>query len=156
MTNEIPSDQETASVSLTSDIVAAYVANNSVPRSDLATLIVDVHAAIERLRTGTVREVEEKLVPALPIKRSVTNDYIVCLEDGKRFKSLKRHLSTQYGLTPDEYRAKWGLPSTYPMVAPAYAVARSTLAKSMGLGRKRPTSADGIAPVKPRRKRKTG
>jgi predicted transcriptional regulator len=155
MTDQALSEPETTSVSLTSGIVAAYVAHNSVPRTELTTLIADVHAAIERLRAPSSTEEQEKPSPSVPIRRSVTADYIVCLEDGRKFKSLKRHLSTRYGLTPDAYRAKWGLPSTYPMVAPNYAAARSALAKDMGLGRKRaqPAAAPKAAAAKPGRKR---
>ena len=137
MTDEATRQDNTDAVSLASDIVAAYVSNNSVPWAELPALIADIHAAIARLRTGTAQEPETKLIPAVSIKKSVTPDYIVCLEDGKKFKSLKRHLSTHYNLSPDEYRQKWNLPRDYPMVAPAYAAARSSLAKSMGLGRKR-------------------
>ncbi|TPL11742.1 MucR family transcriptional regulator [Mesorhizobium sp. B2-4-14] len=135
----------TVSISLTSDVVAAYVSNNSVPVAGLTELIVTVHAAFERLRNGVLREVKGKLSPAVSIRHSVTTDYIICLEDGRRVKLLKRHLSARYGLTPDQYRAKWDLPSNYPMVAPAYAAARSTLAKSIGLGRKRNKPAPGKA-----------
>jgi predicted transcriptional regulator len=120
---------------LTAEIVAAYVANNSVPTANLPNLIATVHRSV----SGLVRPAEpvrETPAPAINPKRSVHPDYIVCLEDGKRFKSLKRHLMTHYGQTPDEYRAKWGLPRDYPMVAPNYAAARSALAKKMGLGRK--------------------
>ena len=120
---------------LTAEIVAAYVANNAVPVSNLSSLIATVHGAIAGLST-TAAAVAEAPVPAVNPKRSVHADYIVCLEDGKRFKSLKRHLMTHYGLTPDEYRTKWGLPHDYPMVAPNYAAARSELAKKLGLGRK--------------------
>jgi len=137
MTYPLPTNADTSNVSLTSNIVAAYVANNPVPRSDLPALILDVHSAIERLRSGGSATTDSRPTPAVPIKRSVTPEYIVCLEDGKKFKSLKRHLATQYGMTPDEYRARWDLASTYPMVAPAYAATRSALAKSMGLGRKK-------------------
>ena len=137
MTDQVTNRYEAPSVSQTRDIVAAYVANNPVPRSDLAALIVDVHAAIERLRTGAPREAREKLSPFVPIKHSVTGDYIICLEDGKKFKSLKRHLRTHYNLSPEEYREKWGLPHDYPMVAPNYAASRSALAKKMGLGTRR-------------------
>ncbi|WP_342642903.1 MucR family transcriptional regulator [Rhodoligotrophos ferricapiens] len=121
---------------LTAEIVAAYVANNAVPSESLPGLIKDVYRAL----TGTL-EPEEKqaaeLKPAVPLRRSVTPDYIVCLEDGKKFKSLKRHLRTQYNMTPEQYREKWGLPADYPMVAPNYAAARSDLAKKMGLGQKK-------------------
>lgn len=120
---------------LTASIVSAYVANNAVPAVNLAALIATVHSAVVGLPQAQER-VTEPLVPAVNPKRSVHAGYIVCLEDGKRFKSLKRHLMSSYGLTPDEYRTKWGLPHDYPMVAPDYAAARSQLAKALGLGRK--------------------
>jgi predicted transcriptional regulator len=121
-------------VGLTADIISAYVSNNTVGREDLASIIADVHDALSRAsqRTGGVER--EELKPAVTPKKSVTADYIVCLEDGKKFKSLKRHLRTHYNLSPEEYREKWGLPHDYPMVAPNYAAARSQLAKQMGLG----------------------
>jgi predicted transcriptional regulator len=115
-------------------IVAAYVSNNSIQRENLPTLIVDTFAALTR--TKQPEAVVEDLRPAVPVKRSVQPDHIVCLEDGKKFKSLKRHLMSQYNMTPGEYREKWGLPRDYPMVAPNYAAARSELAKKMGLGRR--------------------
>ena len=121
---------------LTVDIVSAYVSNNSVPRTELANLISSVRQSLG----GAGRAAEltaAPLAPAVPIRKSVHGDYIVCLEDGKKFKSLKRHLGVHYGMTPDEYRQKWGLPADYPMVAPNYAAARSELAKKIGLGRKR-------------------
>ena len=146
------SDQDSSSVDylgLTADVVAAFVGNNSVPATELPDLIAKVHGALLRLTTPTPVVVEEVLKPAIPVKKSVTPEYIVCLEDGLKFKSLKRHLRTKYNMTPEEYRAKWGLPNDYPMVAPSYAEARSNLAKKMGLGqqRKKPVVA---APVKPR------
>jgi predicted transcriptional regulator len=121
---------------LTADIVAAYVAHNALSADKLADLIGSVHAALSKASTQAVEPEKVELVPAVSIKKSVTQDYIVCLEDGKKFKSLKRHLKTHYDLSPEEYREKWSLPRDYPMVAPAYAAARSNLAKSMGLGRK--------------------
>lgn len=124
-------------IELTADIVAAYVANNQLDGVQLADLIGSVHDSLTRLTTGVAEVVAEPQQPAVPVKRSVTPDYIVCLEDGKKFKSLKRHLRTSYDLTPEQYRAKWGLPSDYPMVAPNYAASRSALAKSMGLGQQR-------------------
>jgi predicted transcriptional regulator len=120
---------------MTADIVAAYVANNPVPAANLAELIATVHGAVAGL-SDTAEPIGPPQSPAVNPKRSVHPDYIISLEDGKRFKSLKRHLSTHYGLTPDAYRAKWGLPHDYPMVAPNYAASRSELAKKMGLGRK--------------------
>ena len=124
-------------VELAAEIVSAYVSNNSVPASELPTLLNDVHEAIVRVASGAQPIVVEAAKPAVPPKKSITNDYIVCLEDGRKFKSLKRHLRTQYNLSPEEYREKWGLPADYPMVAPAYAKARSALAKQMGLGQQR-------------------
>ncbi|RWG13194.1 MAG: MucR family transcriptional regulator [Mesorhizobium sp.] len=135
-----------ALIELTADVVSAYVSNNPVPVGELPALIDRVHAALKGTVGGPVEKPEE-LKPAVPIRKSVTPDYIISLEDGKKFKSLKRHLSTHYGLTPDEYRAKWGLPADYPMVAPNYAAARSALAKTMGLGRK-PGEAQQAAPAK--------
>lgn len=125
-------------IELAADIVSAYVSNNSVPSSDLPHLINDVHNALMRVGAGVAPELpSEPQKPAISVKKSVTPDYIICLEDGKRFKSLKRHLRTQYNISPDQYREKWGLPPEYPMVAPNYAEARSRLAKEMGLGQQR-------------------
>ena len=126
-------------ISLAADIVSAYVANNSVRAADLPSLINSVHGALQDLATGASTPAvvaAPPQEPAIAIKKSVTPDFIICLEDGKRFKSLKRHLMTAYDLTPEAYRAKWKLPSDYPMVAPAYAKQRSELALSLGLGRK--------------------
>jgi predicted transcriptional regulator len=128
---------QTNFIELAADIVSAYVSNNSVAAADLPALIGEVHAALVRVGSGTAVAATDVLKPAVPPKKSVTNDYIICLEDGKKFKSLKRHLRTQYNMTPDEYREKWGLPPDYPMVAPNYATARSELAKQMGLGQQR-------------------
>lgn len=130
-------------IELAADIVSAYVSNNSVSANDLTALLGDVHSALQRVDKGDVEPVAEPAKPAVPIKRSVAPDYIVCLEDGKKFKSLKRHLRTQYNLTPEEYREKWGLPADYPMVAPNYAAARSALAKEMGLGQQRRRTGRG-------------
>ncbi len=126
-------------VGLTAEIVSAFVANNTVAPADLPGLIGDVHLALARASGGAGSEAAERseLRPAVPVKKSVTDDFIICLEDGKKFKSLKRHLRTQYKLSPDQYRAKWDLPPNYPMVAPNYAAARSQLAKKMGLGTSR-------------------
>jgi len=124
-------------IDLAADIVSAYVSNNSVAASDLPALINEVHGALSRVTTGAVEAEPEPLKPAVPVKKSVHPDYIICLEDGKKFKSLKRHLRTHYNMTPEEYREKWGLPADYPMVAPNYAQARSELAKKMGLGQQR-------------------
>ena len=130
-------------VQLTADIVSAYVTNNTIESGQLSKLIEEVHAALVRAPVAASEPEQKPLVPAVPIKKSVTADYIVSLEDGRKFKSLKRHLQGTYGMTPEEYRAKWGLPRDYPMVAPNYAKARSDLAKRMGLGRK---SEDEEAP----------
>ena len=124
-------------IGLTANIVSAYVSNNSVSAADIPALINQVHAALQRVASGQSDAPAEPLKPAVPVKRSINPDYIVCLEDGKKFKSLKRHLRTQYGMTPEQYREKWGLPADYPMVAPNYAAARSQLAKQMGLGQQR-------------------
>jgi predicted transcriptional regulator len=126
---------DTTLTELTAEIVAAYVAHNSVPVAELPTLLRSVYGALAGLGKAEALAPADALVPAVPIKKSVTEEYIICLDDGKLFKSLKRHLA-QLGMTPDQYRAKWALPKDYPMVAPAYAKARSELAKSIGLGRK--------------------
>ncbi|PXA82890.1 MucR family transcriptional regulator [Caulobacter sp. D4A] len=120
-------------VELTASIVAAFVGGNAVPTAEMPALIRSVHAALSAVGAPEAAAPEPK-EPAVPVRRSVTPDYIVCLEDGRRFKSLKRHLRTQYDLSPEDYREKWGLPSDYPMVAPNYAKARSELARQMGLG----------------------
>ncbi|HEY0835049.1 MAG TPA: MucR family transcriptional regulator [Azospirillum sp.] len=122
---------------LTAKVVAAYVGNNSVAVSDLPTLINNVQSAFRGLGEEKSAPIKTEQTPAVPIKKSVTPDYIVCLEDGKKLKMLKRHLKTVYDLSPDEYRAKWSLPPEYPMVAPNYAKARSEMATKLGLGRKR-------------------
>ena len=120
---------------LTADVVSAYVSNNTVSSSEIRGLISEVYSALMRVSNGAaVGALAEPLQPAVPIKRSITPEYLVCLEDGKKFKSLKRHLRTQHRMTPDQYCAKWSLPADYPMVAPNYAAARSQLAKQMGLG----------------------
>jgi predicted transcriptional regulator len=124
-------------IDLAADIVSAYVSNNTVPAADLPALIADVHRALSNTQQGLVEPEPEPLKPAVNPKKSVFPDYIVCLEDGKKFKSLKRHLRTHYDLSPEEYREKWGLAPDYPMVAPNYAAARSALAKKMGLGQQR-------------------
>jgi len=132
---------KTKLVELTAEIISAYVSNNEVVASELPALIQDIHQALSRVTNNLPAPEREELRPAIPIKRSVTPDYIICLEDGKKFKSLKRHLRTHYNLTPEEYREKWGLPHDYPMVAPNYAAARSALAKKMGLNTRRATNA---------------
>lgn len=133
---ETPARNNEILIELTADVVAAYVSNNPVPAADLPTLIADIHAALGRVGTVVEAAPVERQKPAVNPKKSVHDDFIICLEDGKKFKSLKRHLMTHYGLTPDQYREKWNLEPGYPMVAPNYAAARSQLAKTMGLGRK--------------------
>jgi predicted transcriptional regulator len=127
----------TNTIGLTAEIVAAYVSNNTVASGDIPALINQIHNALLRVSSGEVQSPSEPLKPAVPVKRSINPDFIVCLEDGKKFKSLKRHLRTQYNMTPEQYRDKWSLPADYPMVAPNYAAARSQLAKQMGLGQQR-------------------
>src|SRR4051812_3514125 len=140
------SEQQTTPnyIALAAEIVSAFVSNNPVLAAQLPALIGAVHDALTKVASGTATQQapEEPKEPAVPIKRSVQPDYVICLEDGKRFKSLKRHLRTVYDLTPDRYRAKWGLPADYPMTAPNYAAARSEMAKSMGLGARRRAAAD--------------
>ncbi|MEM9963745.1 MAG: MucR family transcriptional regulator [Asticcacaulis sp.] len=121
-------------IDFTVDVVSAYVGNNTVPAAELPALIQSIYQTLTTL--GSVEEVkaETPKEPAVSVKKSISNDFIVCLEDGRKFKSLKRHLRTKYNLSPEEYRAKWNLPKDYPMVAPNYARARSELAKQMGLG----------------------
>jgi len=128
---------ETNFIGLTAEIVSAYVSNNMVATADIPALINQVHSALLRVSSGEAPTSSEPLKPAVPIKRSINPDFLICLEDGKKFKSLKRHLRTQYEMTPEQYREKWGLPHDYPMVAPNYAAARSHLAKQMGLGQQR-------------------
>lgn len=122
-------------IELTAEIVSAYVSSNPIASADITKLIREVHAALHRTATGAVRPATEPPKPAVPVKKSIAPDYIVCLEDGQKFKSLKRHLRTHYDLTPEQYREKWGLPPDYPMVAPNYSAVRSQLAKDNGLGR---------------------
>ena len=126
-------------VELTAYVISAYVSNNQLAVADLTGLIAEVHGALGRAVSGAAapEPAPEPQKPAVPIKKSVGPDFIICLEDGQKFKSLKRHLMTHYGMTPEEYREKWDLPADYPMVAPAYAEARSRLAKEMGLGQRR-------------------
>ena len=123
-------------VELTADIVSAYVSNNFVVTTDVPMMIGDVYDALSKAAAKASQPLKEELKPAISIKKSVMADYIICLEDGKKFKSLKRHLRSQFAMTPEEYRAKWGLPHDYPMVAPNYAAARSALARKMGLGQR--------------------
>ena len=147
--DSIELDTKETLITLTSDIVAAHVSNNSVAVEDMPTLISNVFGALSGL--GAEQEAEKLPEPAVSIRSSIKPDYIVCLEDGKKMKMLKRHLMTQYNMTPDEYRQRWGLPADYPMVAPSYAEKRRALAKEIGLGRKpgqrrgRPKKATGTA-----------
>ena len=127
-------DEKSEVIEMTADIVSAYVGNNSVSAADLPGLIQAVHRALASVSSGAETVEVAPREPAVPIRRSITPDHLVCLEDGRKFKSLKRHLRTKYNMSPEEYRAKWGLPKDYPMVAPNYAKARSDLAKQMGLG----------------------
>lgn len=119
---------------MTADIISAYVSNNVVPPEAVPALIGSIHTTLSQLSGGTVAAEPEAKEPAVPVRKSITPDYLICLEDGRKFKSLKRHLRTKYDMSPEEYRTKWGLPRDYPMVAPNYAKARSELAKQMGLG----------------------
>jgi predicted transcriptional regulator len=125
-------------------IAASYFSHNAVAPESIPDILTDIAATLAHIESGAHIVSNEPLVPAVSVKKSVTPDFIVCLEDGKKFKSLKRHLRTHYNLTPDEYRAKWGLAHDYPMVAPVYAAARSQLAKTMGLGQRR----EDVKPVK--------
>lgn len=135
-------------IEFTAEIITAYVSNNSVSANELPSLIAEIHASLAGLLMDSPIIPVEKPTPAVSVKKSLTDDYLICLEDGKKFKSLKRHLMTHYGMTPEDYRAKWDLPSDYPMVAPNYAATRSNLAKQMGLGRK----ANAAELAKPRKK----
>lgn len=143
--SEIENDMRETLITLTSDIVAAHVSNNSVAVNDLATLISNVHGALAALGGGEAAPAPAP-EPKVSVRSSVKNDYIVCLEDGKKLKMLKRHLMTHYQMTPDQYRQRWNLPADYPMVAPAYAEKRRELAKKIGLGRK-PTAKRGRKPA---------
>ncbi len=135
-------------LSWTAEVVAGFVSNNSVRSSELPELISSVHTALLGLGASKPEAIEEtKPTPAISIKKSISDDFIICLEDGKKFKSLKRHLASAYSMSPDEYRAKWSLPRDYPMVAPSYASARSSMAKQMGLGRKPDPIAAAPQPV---------
>ena len=133
--NEVMDDKNTL-IDMTAEIVSAYVGNNEVSASELPKLVQNVYNSLNDVSKGLSAADAEPAKPAVSVKRSITPDYIICLEDGKKFKSLKRHLRAHYDMTPDEYRAKWGLDKDYPMVAPNYAKARSALAKQMGLGQK--------------------
>ena len=127
-------DDKSEVIEMTADIVSAYVGNNSVSAADLPALIQSVHRALSSVSAGAEAVEAAPKEPAVPLKRSITPDFLICLEDGRKFKSLKRHLRTKYNMSPEDYRAKWGLAKDYPMVAPNYAKARSDLAKQMGLG----------------------
>ncbi|MFZ5932101.1 MAG: MucR family transcriptional regulator [Pseudomonadota bacterium] len=129
-------ENKNALIDMTAEIVSAYVGNNEISAAELPSLIQQVYVSLADVSQGVALTDNEPLKPAIAVKRSISSDYIVCLEDGKKFKSLKRHLRAHYDMSPDEYRTKWGLPKDYPMVAPNYAQARSTLAKQMGLGQK--------------------
>jgi len=149
------SEEQTNAIEMTADIVSAYVGNNSVSATELPNLIQQVHAALKSVAGGPVEPPAQARAPAVSIKKSLQPDHLVCLEDGRKFKSLKRHLRTKYNLSPEDYRAKWGLPKDYPMVAPDYAASRSALAKSMGLGqggRGRVAAAPAAPAKKPRAK----
>jgi len=146
---------ENIQIQLTAEIVAAYVSDNPVPPADLPGLIESVHAKLESIVSDVGQEVVEAPTPAVSIKKSITPDFIICLEDGKKFKSLKRHLRTKYDMSPDEYRAKWGLPGNYPMVAPNYSAARSELAKAIGLGAQRSKTKKAAEPSRRGRPRKS-
>jgi len=124
-------------IELTAEIISAYVSTNAIGSDDLPSLINQVHSALHRTASGSGEPENAPLNPAVAVKKSISADYLICLEDGKKFKSLKRHLRTYHDLTPDEYRERWGLSPNYPIVAPNYAKKRSTLAKKMGLGQKR-------------------
>lgn len=133
----LPDEARPALLKMAADIVAAYVTRNAITASELPAFIARTYASVAQLATGAASTVTKlPNEPAIPIKKSVTNDFIVCLEDGRKFTSLRRHLSTAHGMTPEDYRTKWGLPVNYPMAAPAYTAVRSTLAKQSGLGQK--------------------
>ncbi|MDR3511026.1 MAG: MucR family transcriptional regulator [Caulobacteraceae bacterium] len=146
------SESNSELIELTADIAAAYVGANTVTAADLPALIQSIYKALSGV-DKPVEVVAAPVTPAVPVKRSITDEHLVCLEDGRKFKSLKRHLRTKYNLSPEDYRAKWGLPKDYPMVAPAYAAARSQLAKQMGLGQ---GGRQAAKPAKPATRRKAG
>jgi predicted transcriptional regulator len=127
-------ENDTATIEMTADVVAAYLTNNPVAASELPGIIQAVYQALNAAAAGPAAAVAPAPEPAVPVKKSITPDFLICLEDGRKFKSLKRHLRTKYDMSPDAYRTKWGLPKDYPMVAPAYAEKRSSLARQMGLG----------------------
>lgn len=160
ISDDITSSLETgveSHIDLTTSIVSAYVSHNSMRAADLPELIASVHSALRGLSSPIEAPVAASAppTPAVPIKKSVSDDYIICLEDGKKFRSLKRHIGTVYNLSPEQYREKWGLPRDYPMVAPAYSAIRSRLAKDIGLGQQRGAedAAPAEAAAEPKRKR---
>jgi predicted transcriptional regulator len=128
------SDEENNVIGMVADIVSAYVAHNSVSANELPHFIKQVHDALKGINAGASEAPVAPQAPAVSVRKSISPDFLICLEDGRKFKSLKRHLRTKYNMSPEDYRAKWGLPKDYPMVAPNYAASRSALAKSMGLG----------------------
>ena len=149
-----PTDSPEEMVALTGRITAAYLRGNILPAADIAGVIGIVHGSLLQLVQPVPLQQEEDIrKPAVPIRKSVTAEYIVCLEDGRKLKMLKRHLRSTYGMTPDEYRAKWNLPADYPMVAPAYAEKRSEFAKAIGLGRSRSEPEPEAAPARRGRRR---
>jgi predicted transcriptional regulator len=137
MAEQVPAGKaaEDQLLRMTTEVVAAYVSNNTLPTGQLADVIASVYSSLRALDHGTLDGRGDAIKPAVPVRKSITADYLICLEDGKKLKMLKRHLRSTYGLTPDAYRAKWGLPADYPMVAPNYAQQRSAFAKQIGLGR---------------------
>lgn len=145
MVDTVNGDDKSALLEMTADIVSAYVGNNSVSAGEVPGLIASIHGALSQVSGGAVEPEPEPKEPAVPIRKSISPDFLVCLEDGRKFKSLKRHLRTKYDMSPEEYRSKWGLAKDYPMVAPNYAKARSDLAKQMGLGQggRKPARAAG-------------
>jgi predicted transcriptional regulator len=134
-------------LSLTTEIVASFVGNNVVAIGDLPAVIASVYGTLHSVTQGEAEKPAEAPVPAVPIKKSIGTDFLVCLEDGQKVKTLKRHLASHHQLTPDQYRQRWGLPKTYPMVSPAYAAQRSELARQIGLGRKPAAAAPSPAPA---------
>jgi predicted transcriptional regulator len=149
--SETPQDK-LAVIEMAAEIVSAYVGNNSVGTDQLPELIRQVHGALSSVGSGATEAPPAKLEPAVPVRKSINPDYLICLEDGRQFKSLKRHLRTKYDLTPEQYRTKWGLAKDYPMVAPNYAASRSALAKTMGLGQggRKPAAAPAKGGRKPK------
>lgn len=133
---DVPTNNNSTLIELSADIVCAYVSHNSLSPSEMTSFISDVHSTLRALDTGASASINTTQKPAVSIKKSLSSEYIICLEDGKKFKSLKRHIRTHYDLSPEEYREKWGLPVNYPMVAPSYSKVRSQLARANGLGKK--------------------